>query len=250
MENLNISGMNNVRLLNDLLTNSGLKLKNNLLRGDQMHNITRSGISELKDKYNVSMIIDFRTTNEINKKPDKDIPGVRYIRLPFFEKSVPGISHEDDKITISNLPGLANLYKSMLEGDNLKNLADILRFVLKSLKDNSILFHCTVGKDRTGILSALFLLLFNVDKKLILEDYLYTNVAYEKKAKKYGIMATIFNFSKKTGNKVRDAYLAKEEYINEVFKKVEKYEKTEDFFINEMKFTKDEIENYRKELFI
>jgi protein-tyrosine phosphatase len=39
------------------------------------------------------------------------------------------------------------------------------------------LVHCTAGKDRTGILVALILELLGVDEKVIVEDYLISNVA-------------------------------------------------------------------------
>ena len=38
-----------------------------------------------------------------------------------------------------------------------------------------VLFHCTAGKDRTGIASALILTALGVDKTTIISDYLLTN---------------------------------------------------------------------------
>ena len=38
----------------------------------------------------------------------------------------------------------------------------------------NIIFNCTAGKDRTGILSCLLLLLAGVDKEEIIKDYLYS----------------------------------------------------------------------------
>lgn len=38
------------------------------------------------------------------------------------------------------------------------------------------LFHCTAGKDRTGVAAALLLLLLGVDRELVLDDYELTNI--------------------------------------------------------------------------
>jgi protein-tyrosine phosphatase len=41
--------------------------------------------------------------------------------------------------------------------------------------DGPVLFHCRLGKDRTGIMSALLLKLLGVDDSLVLEDYLHSD---------------------------------------------------------------------------
>ena len=38
-----------------------------------------------------------------------------------------------------------------------------------------VLWHCTEGKDRCGLLSAVLLLALGVERSTILEDYLLTN---------------------------------------------------------------------------
>jgi protein-tyrosine phosphatase len=41
--------------------------------------------------------------------------------------------------------------------------------------DGPVLFHCRLGKDRTGIMSALLLKLLGIDDSLVLEDYLHSD---------------------------------------------------------------------------
>ena len=52
-------------------------------------------------------------------------------------------------------------------------LATIYRAILNS--DKGIVFHCSHGKDRTGVISALLLDFFEVDRAHIYEDYLVSN---------------------------------------------------------------------------
>ena len=48
-----------------------------------------------------------------------------------------------------------------------------------------MIFHCTAGKDRTGIAAALILSALNVDIQDIVEDYLLSNIFLQKKYESY-----------------------------------------------------------------
>lgn len=47
-----------------------------------------------------------------------------------------------------------------------------------------ILFHCSAGKDRTGISAILILLALGVDKETALDDYMLTNICRRKAIEK------------------------------------------------------------------
>jgi len=56
------------------------------------------------------------------------------------------------------------------------------RLVLEHIRDRpneGCLFHCTAGKDRTGVLAAILLKLADVDDQIIAEDYALTRVGRE-----------------------------------------------------------------------
>src|SRR5262249_37690937 len=48
-----------------------------------------------------------------------------------------------------------------------------------SERGGAVIIHCAIGKDRTGILSALLLTLLGVDRETIFADYLATNERIE-----------------------------------------------------------------------
>ena len=48
--------------------------------------------------------------------------------------------------------------------------AEVLRTILQE-KDGAVLFHCAHGKDRTGMIAAIFYLLCGVRKEDIIENY-------------------------------------------------------------------------------
>jgi len=50
--------------------------------------------------------------------------------------------------------------------------------------DQPVLYHCSAGKDRTGIVSALILSILNVDRQLIVDDYMLSNYYRRNRAEK------------------------------------------------------------------
>jgi protein tyrosine/serine phosphatase len=55
-----------------------------------------------------------------------------------------------------------------------KNIAAVMRAIADA-PDGAVLFHCHVGKDRTGIVTDLLLSLSNVADEIIIDDYLLSN---------------------------------------------------------------------------
>jgi len=67
-----------------------------------------------------------------------------------------------ETIPIANVDGLAGFFRTIIE---------------KGPENGAVLYHCTAGKDRTGIASALLLEILGVDRATILADFLLTNTA-------------------------------------------------------------------------
>lgn len=51
-------------------------------------------------------------------------------------------------------------------------------------ENGSVLWHCTEGKDRCGLLSAIILFLLDVSEEDVMEDYLKTNKAAIRRVEK------------------------------------------------------------------
>lgn len=61
-------------------------------------------------------------------------------------------------------------YRSMV-GEYTQLLAAALEQVAKGLEKGAVLFHCTAGKDRTGVLAAVLLYLLGAEAEDIIADY-------------------------------------------------------------------------------
>jgi len=147
----------------------------------------------------VREVIDFRQDYELKGKEDRMVPGAAYLRLPI--NSSAGINIEEEKeaekirnrkhfdvrkvIMIAAFNERAQhlaeqLYPNMvLQPDCQKQFAAFLQRVVAA-EDGAVLFHCTQGKDRTGLASAYILAALGVDRETIIADFDATNRVYEK----------------------------------------------------------------------
>ena len=139
--------------------------------------------AEERDLDGVATVIDLRTIAERDEMPDRAC-GREYLPIPVFDKvneSIDGVSHEKKKEQ-SLIPDMAILYGIMM-----KQYADSFRRVLTAIVEHdyskgAVLWHCTEGKDRCGMTAALVLEALGVDRAVILEDYLKTNLVNIPKA--------------------------------------------------------------------
>ena len=118
-------------------------------------------------------VIDLRTVFEAKEKPDAVYEGVAYLSCPLFEERTLGITRESQNNEISALmkmPYLGEVYRRMLSDEY---SITMIRKVLHEIMDSDeypVLFHCTAGKDRTGVIAFFVLYLLDVDYETIIDD--------------------------------------------------------------------------------
>lgn len=131
------------------------------LRSDDLSNILPSELNLLKDK-GLSTVIDLRTAKEAAERvhPCLSAPGIDYYNISLLA-DVSGDLSQVENVT------LGDTYVSMLE--NKEGFRKVFK-VLAAAKGTA-LFHCAAGKDRTGVVAALLLLLAGVAPVDIVTDY-------------------------------------------------------------------------------
>jgi protein-tyrosine phosphatase len=120
----------------------------------------------------VDCVIDLRSTSERGFLPDlaEDIPGIHYVHVPMLDYIASNFaSHNYHEFPSS----MAELYCSLLVNsqESFKRVFEV--FAESSFK--RCLFHCTAGKDRTGVTAMLLLGLAGVDDEEIVADYSLTD---------------------------------------------------------------------------
>ena len=235
-----------------------LKLKEGMLiRGRALLHLSDEDQLALRDKYHVKTVIDLRSTDEQNIEPDQTIEGVNFLSIPVFEREKQGISHnEKEQVTgmelYRQLPTMDKIYEDMLHGDSLENISKTIKKIVTADNDEfGFYFHCSEGKDRTGLVAAILLLILGVSKKEIQVDYLLTNKVNNKKAFKYYMNIKYLHFAPRFALKVGRAFIAKKDYLNVLFNVIkDEYGDKETFFIEAMHLTKEEIKAFKKKMII
>ena len=70
----------------------------------------------------------------------------------------------------ARIPVVRSMYQSMFtDKEALNTFGQIFRLIQS--EEGTVLFHCTSGKDRTGVLSAMLLYVLGCDEKDIINDY-------------------------------------------------------------------------------
>lgn len=159
-----VSGSFNTRDLGGYRTKQGNLAWRKTFRSGNMAHVDQSGIAALK-QLGVTRVIDLRSQKERDAEPDPfgSADGIELISISLFDDLNP------HQLPQSN--ALLDLYIHALETQG-----PVFVDVLSKIADCSggALFHCTAGKDRTGLIAALLLSLSGVSHADIVEDYALT----------------------------------------------------------------------------
>jgi len=167
-----LQGCVNFRDLGGYPTRNGRTVKwRRLFRSDGIHHMTPEDARYVQQTLGVATIVDLRNTDEAQRDgrgPMAEAP-VEFYSVPFLKErgNDPPNPSEDPVVR------LGGIYQWIFQ--NAGGL--IAETLIKLAADGSLpaVFHCTAGKDRTGILAALILGILGVDDEEIMGDYLLTN---------------------------------------------------------------------------
>ena len=223
----------NMRDLGGLRTADGRKIKPQMLIRS-----AHLAQAEEQDTENISEVIDLRTPAERQESPDRTY-GCEYTPLPVFEEINAGISHEE-KARERAIPNMEILYGMLIERypDAFRRI--LLRIMQHDYSKGAILWHCTEGKDRCGITTALVLEMLGVDRETIMEDYLKTNLVNIPKAAEIHDRL-LETHGKEFADSVYRAFIADECYLKSAWKAM-----GDNFLTEKLGIDVEEIETFRK----
>ncbi len=174
---LPLVGQLNCRDLNQYTNQHGQKIRpNTLLRSGQLHTLTQQDIKTLS-AINIKHIIDFRTTSETQSQPNLVISNTTHTQnLPINAGNI-NISNLKDLIIQADIAAIEQFFFHLYDELALNTISQYQAFfhALQELEDGALLFHCTAGKDRTGLATYLLLHALDFDQEIIMADYLFSN---------------------------------------------------------------------------
>lgn len=184
---LPLEGLSNTRDLGGLPTKHGLIRPNRLIRSGLLGTAAPESIAYLTGSMGMNTVVDFRTAAELREKPDPAIPGVTNIHNPILRSLTNGISREEEGQTpiqqltqeiadlgITAEQFMANLYVSMVRDQFSQQQYGKFFDVLLGNESGATLWHCTVGKDRCGLGSAMLEIALGCSLDDVMDDYLAT----------------------------------------------------------------------------
>ena len=178
---LPFEGGNNFRELGGYIADEGKTVKwGQIFRGIPTALLSSDADRKLLDSLNLRLILDLRSEEEAAKQPDYVPDGARLVRIC-------GLCHPDGTEIAFSPADKEKLLKGRLDEDH--NIADAMYeqmlFGNKAFKElfraleageTPILFHCSAGKDRTGVAAMLILLALGASEEVIAKDFLQSNV--------------------------------------------------------------------------
>ncbi len=143
-----------------------------LFRADGLGELTDADLSLLR-ALGIRTVIDLRSGQELERgRFDVDAHPVAFHHFPFIDEL-------PDAEAFERRPGLLGVqYQEMLRDAGGQILAALQ--VLAAPGALPAVFHCTAGKDRTGVLSAIVLSLLGVDEPTVVADYALSGEAMER----------------------------------------------------------------------
>lgn len=182
---IGITSGRNFRELGGYQTLSGKTVKmHKLLRTGNLADLSPFDLAYLKD-YGVKYVIDFRSQDEVNRQPDRIPEGAKYIYDPVFSedltnssKSINDLDNQSKNDADFGFNHMLYAYEDMIRSDSAQKAYRKFfeELLINDKPGESLIFHCTAGKDRTGFGALLILTVLGVPLQTIKQDYLLTNV--------------------------------------------------------------------------
>lgn len=171
----------NFRQLGGYAGTGGRRVKQNVFyrSGALGEAVTTPGDRALLESLGIKVIFDFRSAQEKQQMPDPEVPGARRVALSAIQDE----GGRDVNFDIASF--------FTMSADELEQTFDLIRqgyarmpfgnkayqalFAAMQAGEVPLLFHCTAGKDRTGVAAMLILKTLGVSDADILADYMKTN---------------------------------------------------------------------------
>lgn len=192
-QSIGLTSVGNARELGGYVTADGKTVRRgSLLRTAVLSGLSKEDEQRLTDTYKIATIVDFRMTPETEQEPEVSMADVKGVSAHIIDETdVPELDDQpsdqqegDDssdklaRIIQAVDSGMMSdqMYVEWLSSETGKSGYRTLFDELEALPEGrSLLFHCTQGKDRTGVAAMLILSVLGVDEDTIMQDFLLTN---------------------------------------------------------------------------
>lgn len=194
-QTINLEGVINARELGGYVLPGGKTVKRGLiLRGGSLYQATDRDIALLRERYHLAHVFDFRTKGEVSMAPDREVPGADNIWLPAIDEKSEKLGenalpreayfHLEDYVVEHCFDEMTktvarSLYPEMVLNEYTQIQYAAFLQIISSTEEGAVYFHCSQGKDRTGLGAAFILCALGADRELIMQDYTISHEFYQ-----------------------------------------------------------------------
>lgn len=196
-QNITVEKVYNFRTIGNIKNMDGRTLKEGkFYRSAHLNTLKKRSFSEL-ERLGIRQVIDLRNSKEIARKPDYLPDNIGYKNYSAFEDKGDQLD-QAKKLVLKGKVNSDDANRRMLDfyKEYVIENPEIIRQIIMEILDSEhpVLYHCTAGKDRTGMISALILTILKFDKETIYNDYLLSNNYRKKLVNKRLNLATSVHF--------------------------------------------------------
>ncbi|MBR3768469.1 MAG: tyrosine-protein phosphatase [Clostridia bacterium] len=258
LKRIRLKKLKNTRDLGNFPTSNGKRIRPKLLiRSGHLAKASHEDISCLCNDYNLGTVIDLRIDAEIKEKNYSLPDGVNYIHIPLLDKAYLGITRDEYSLqSWFNLFKDTNrkpedifyeMYDLLVFGERSKELIPQIFDILLNSGDKAVLWHCSAGKDRVGVVTMLILLALGVDRDLIIQDFMATNRFSSQEIIKTRVFAPLVIKERRLRKCLAVLMGVKRVYMEKLFARIDaQYDGIEDFFMQQYGISSAEIEELKK----
>lgn len=240
----------NLRDLSIYKNSEGKHLKKNaFIRSAALVDLKIKDVAFLSKLHPIE-VIDLRSDTEIKEKPDFMLDKYHYISI--LKDMNAGVTHDEasDEQLEAMVPDMCELYSDFIRDEYQRSkIAEILHIICDTSREGNILWHCTEGKDRCGIVSALFLKLMGFDDETVYKDYMKSIKSARRRANKLFFLVIVFKHNLKLAKTIRYAYSVKKEFLEASLRQVSELFGSYDNFFDSIGITA-ELRNEMKNKYL
>lgn len=204
-----------------------------IYRSADVSKLTDADLKTLEAR-NIATVCDLRGPNELKTSPDRLPAGVTYVNLPAGSET----TQVNANYAAMNRDSMMNA--AYTRTDHLKAKYKPMFDQLLALDDTkALMFHCTAGKDRTGMGAALILSALGVDRVTILKDYAATDVYWKQGRER---VAQMMKQGGSDSAQMAKMLAADPAYLQSFFTTIDtKYGSMDKFLATEMELTPEKL---------
>jgi protein-tyrosine phosphatase len=243
---MKLEGGINFRDMGGYLTRDGKRIKKQkFFRSGSLSRLTPNDCQTLEG-LSIKYILDYRDRHESENDKDVIWKGAHHECAPANPASHQSIPNKDffseEVLSAVRENYMESLYRQLPFANPAYQR---LFHKVENLGEGALVQHCAVGKDRTGMGSALLLLSLGVEKKAVIEDYLITEENLE------SYRAEVLNriegkFSEKALSNFKYMMRANEKFLHAGLEAIlERYENFENYFAAEFELNAGKLDSLR-----